>query len=326
MTPLYKQSAVVVTGGSGFIGSHLIDALADRGARVVNIDIKSPRAVPHGGVWRSVNLLDETSLSSVLQEVQPRLVYNLAAHASLAGGREAMAVNVEGVRNLLKAIARMDAKPLLVHASTQLVAGAATGDFDPTAYMPYGLYGESKAESERLVWGVPGGAPRVVVRPSNIWGPWHPTFARAIWRYIRLGLYMHPTGPDPLRSYGFVGNVVQQLIRIAEVDPGEVEGRTFYLGDTPVPSTQWLDGFSLALIGRPVRRVPFGLLKMAALGGELSGKLGGPSPINLGRLQRMTADFPVPMAPTEKILGMGPYTLAEGIKKTVHWLNEEVYS
>jgi hypothetical protein len=131
---------------------------------------------------------------------------------------------------------------------------------------------------------------------------------------------MHPTGRDPRRSYGYVANVVHQMMRLFEVDRELVSGETFYVGDEPIPSSTWLDAFSRALRGRPVRRVPATLLRLAAVAGEVSGRLGGPSPINRGRLYRMSTDYAVPMERTFDVLGHGPVSFDTGVQTTVGWL------
>lgn len=308
----------MVTGGSGFIGTHLISALIEKGATVVNLDKREPILDSHRAFWQECDLMDRERLLQCVSTVRPTLIYNLAAHASLHGSVEDMKVNFDGVENLIAACRVFVPAPLLVHASTQLVAGAASDDFDPEVYEPSTTYGESKVKAERILRS--SGERWTIVRPTNVWGPYHPSFARAIWRYIAMRAYMHPTGLDVIRSYGYVGNVVYQLVRIAEVDRSVVEGKTFYVGDKPIPSTVWLDAFSVVLTKKPVRRVPLWLLKAFAYCGEFLGRLGGPSPINLGRFHRMTSDFPVPMKLTFENLGVGPTGLTEGVNETVKWL------
>jgi GlcNAc-P-P-Und epimerase len=166
----------------------------------------------------------------------------------------------------------------------------------------------------------PPETPWTIVRPTNVWGPWHPTFGEQIWRYIDKGLYLHPRGRDPRRSYGFVANVVHQIMRITDLPPDVVNHQTFYVGDEPLESSVWLDAFSQALRGRPVRRVPYGVLYVAAELGELSARVGGPHPLDRGRLYRMTSDYAVPMERTFDVLGRGPVSLSEGVARTVAWL------
>ncbi|MDP2296019.1 MAG: NAD(P)-dependent oxidoreductase [Pseudolabrys sp.] len=319
----YFENPVVVTGGSGFIGNHLIDALERKGAAVVNLDKREPTVSDKRRGWQRCDLMDRESLVRKITEIRPRIVYNLAAHASLQGTVDDMKVNFDGVENLIVACRQLASQPFIVHASTQLVAGPAIGEFEPLDYKPFSAYGESKVKSEQVLRS--SDARWTIVRPSNIWGPYHPSFARSIWKYIARRVYMHPTGADVIRSYGYVENVVHQLVRIAELDDTEVRGKTFYVGDAPISSAIWLDTFSYALTNRPVRRVPLWLLKAAAFGGELSARIGGPSPINLGRLKRMTSDFPVPMEGALKVLGPGPISLEDGVKETVKWLKGTEY-
>ncbi len=320
--PAYLAGPVLVTGGAGFIGTHLITALLGRGAKVINLDIRPPTLAEHQPYWSKCDLMDHDGVSALIARERPVLVYNLAAHARLDGTAEDMRVNVQGLEVLLSALAQLEHEPLLVHASTMVVAGPNRDTFDPESYEPqFGLYAQSKVQSEKLLRAQSRQKRWTIVRPSVIWGPYHSTFPNQVWRYIRLRLYMHPSGFDALRSYGYVGNVVHQLMRIAEIDPTLVEGRTLYAGDEPLMSTLWLDAFSRALTGKPVRRVPGWLLRIAASAGELSGSLGGPSPINNGRLTRMTTDFPIPMGPTFALLGNPPFSLEEGVRTTAEWLH-----
>lgn len=323
MTNTLAKQSVLVTGGSGFIGTHLVAGLIARGAQVVNLDTRRPTLAEHAAYWRQADLMDAAAVKAVMHEVAPSIIYNLAANADISSGAEQLRVNVDGLKNLVEAARELASPPLIIQTSTQLVAGAATESFDPRAFKPYTVYGESKAEAEQYLHGLDATVRWTIVRPTTIWGPYHPTFARQIWRYLKRRYYLHPAGLDVVRSYGYVGNVVHQLLRIPEVPAADVEGKTFYVGDEPVPSTLYLDGFSRAFTGKPVRRVPMIFLRAAALGGEISGRLGGPSPINLGRLYRMTSDYPVPMGPTFEILGRGPYTFEAGVAESVAWFDSQ---
>lgn len=318
-----NSDTILVTGGSGFIGSHLIAGLFGKNAEVVNLDTKEPVLKDQAKYWIKCDVTNLADLHAIITRTRPRLIYNLAAHASLAGGPEAMQSNVTSVKNLLEVCAGLEGgSPLLIHTSTQLVAGPAKTTFDPENYYANTTYGESKIEAEKLIR-AQHSVPWTIIRPTNIWGSYHPSFATAVWKYINQRVYLHPAGFDVVRSYGYVGNVVEQLIRISELDRAVVAGNTFYVGDEPIPSAIWLDAFSIALTNKPVRRVPMWALKTIANLGELSGKVGGPSPINIGRLQRMTSDFPVPMQKTHEVLGRGSWSLDQGVVETVKWLRQQ---
>lgn len=310
----------LITGGSGFIGTHLVEHLLRSGHTVRNFDVKKPRDPSHQAVWRNVDLTDPAATRRAVAEFSPDLILNLAANVDVLSSADKMAVNTDGLQNLIEASLAMPTPPRLLHTSTQYVVAPDHVPSGPRDYAPYTEYGATKAASEELLWRAPAELPWTIIRPSTIWGPGHPNFARTIWRFILRGWYMLPTGVDPIRSFGYVGNVVHQFADLALCDAAAIDRKVFYVGDRPIRSSLWLDGFSKRLKGRPVRRVPGVALKGIAYLGEWSGKLGGPSPINLGRLYRMTSDYIVPMEPTFELVGTGPYSIDTGLDVTSDWL------
>lgn len=313
---------IAITGGSGFIGTNLVQAALERRDAVLNLDTASPGREDHGACWQRLDLMDAPGVAAALTAFRPDVVYNLAAVADIALAAEAMLPNTQGLRNVVAAARACHPVPLLVHASTQLVIGPEHRPVHPHDYAPYTPYGQSKADSEEILRQEANDLRWTIVRPATIWGPWHASFHRSIWRYLNRRWYMLPTGIDPIRSYGYVGTVVAQLLAIPDAAPTDTDHRVFYLGDEPVRSSVWLDGFSHALTGRPTRRVPGAALRLLAEAGEMLKRLGGLAPIDRGRLYRMTTDYPVPMAETFRVLGRGTATLEDGVTATVDWLRE----
>lgn len=315
-------SRILVTGGSGFIGTHLVHTLVNCGFNVLNLDVESPRDSSQIGNWRKADLLDIGATRQILSEFQPRYVFNLAAETDISKPKDKFAVNTIGLSNILEAADAAGVAPHLVHASTQLVMAPGHRPTSERDLAPYSEYGETKAASEAILWAYRGRTRWTVVRPTTIWGPWHSTFPTTIWKYIEKRWYMMPTGIDPVRSYGYVGNIVEQMMSIMSAKT-DMNGRAIFVGDEPIRSSEWLDGFSRALTGRPVRRVPGSLLHALAELGEFSGRFGGPSPINRGRLFRMSSDYPIPMDQTFRELGRGSTRLCDGIEATVSWIRAQ---
>lgn len=317
---------VMVTGGSGFIGTNLVQMVLDRGHSVISVDLRAPQVTEHSPFWRKGDLMDEKGFCAIVAEARPDVIINMAAVADITLSADAMLTNTQGLRHVVRAAQALPDKPQLVHASTQLVVKPGHQPAHSRDYAPYTEYGQSKAASEEILWTEAGNLRWTIVRPSTIWGPWHATFDRSIWKYLNRRWYLLPTGMDPIRSYGYVANVCSQILSILDAAPAEVDRKVFYVGDAPSASSDWLDGFSRALTGRPTRRIPGSMLRLLATFGEWSGRIGGPSPINRGRLYRMTTDYPVPMEETFRVLGRGDIDPATGIATTVAWLRERVPS
>ena len=315
----YAGRSIFVTGGSGFIGTNLAIALSRAGAKLVNFDVRPPQLPEHLPYWREGDVCDRKSIQSALAAAEPEVVFNLAAETDIAKGGSAFTANTLGVRVLLDACRGLLRKPLVVHFSTQLTVAPGYQPSNDADLRPYTAYGESKAESEREMHRYGEALEWTIVRPTTVWGPHYPRMASTIWKYLERRWYVAPARPA-IRAYGYVDNVVSQVLRLPIVARAEIVGRALYVGDAPMLSTEWLDGFSRALSGKPVRRLPYSLLWLLACGGELSARLGGPSPINFGRLERMSADYPVPMERTFSILGTGGVSYADGVNTTVSWL------
>jgi nucleoside-diphosphate-sugar epimerase len=317
------MARLLVTGGSGFIGTHLVDAATGAGDEVVNIDVRPPTLASQNATWRELDLLDVEGLKGLVADFRPDAVINLAAVADLTLSYEDMRLNFVGVENIVEAARATDPAPRIVHISTQLVAEPGHHPSDPRDYVPYSEYGRSKATSEEVLWTKGDGLVWTIARPTNVWGPYHPSFALSTWKYLNRRWYAIPTGAKTIRSFGYVTNVVSQLLAAARLAPELVDHKVFYVGDEPMPLATWVDGFSRAFTGKPARRVPHPLLAVAATAGELIKRTGRSAPFDRGRLFRITADYDVPMTPALQTLGQGPASLEEGIAATVDWLRRE---
>jgi GlcNAc-P-P-Und epimerase len=311
---------VLVTGGSGFIGSHLCAALLLRNSALCIVDTRPPQIADHQAHFIQADMMDEERMNSIIAEFKPTAIYNLAACTDVTLHADALKVNTLGCNVLVHAVQAANLSPLIVHISSQLVVRPGYTPTNDEDFAPYTEYGESKAESERIFHRLGDSVRWTILRPTNVWGPRHATFHRAIWKYIGKRWYVHPTGRDPIRSYGYIENVIFQMLRVAELPAATVEGHVMYVGDEPIPSAQWLDAFSIALTGKPARRIPLFALKALALAGDISGALGGPRPIDRNRLYRMTTDYRTPMEPCLQIPQKDFVTLEEGVRKTAEWL------
>ena len=247
-----SRPRILLTGASGFIGTNLVDAL-EGNVEIVNLDVREPARERHRAYWLRGDIMDAQGLRRCFAEVRPHAVVHLAARTDCDEGTTVEAgyqVNTTGTSNVLDAVAASSSVERVVITSTQYVSGPEHRPEHDEDYGPHTVYGTSKVETERLTRARNLSVPWTLIRPVNIWGPWHERYRREFWRVARRGWYVHPAGPPVLRTYGYVGNVVWQIGRILNAPTGLVDRRVFYVGDPPIDVFQWADGFCRALRGR----------------------------------------------------------------------------
>lgn len=315
---------VLITGGSGFIGTSLLEALLRAGDTVLNYSLHSPLDSEQMQYWQQGDILNRAALQGAFEAFRPAGVIHLAARAECdetTTVEKGYRVNVEGTQNVLDAIKATTSVQHVIVTSSQFVCAPGRLPEHDEDYFPETVYGQSKVITEQLTRKAGLSCCWTIVRPTNIWGPWHLRYQREFWRVVRRGLYVHPGRQPVVRCYGYVKNIVHQMQRILESTPEKVSGQTFYLGDPPADLYHWVNGFSRALAGRDVRVVPRSLVRGLALLGDIPAFLTGkPFLINSSRFRSMITAYETPMRRTYELLGDNPYTLEQGIAETVAWL------
>jgi UDP-glucose 4-epimerase len=221
-------SRAIVTGGAGFIGSHVVDALLDKDYEVTVVDDLSSgdaRRVAAAAELRELDIVEFDRLLALVEEVKPDAIFHLAAQASVVAsvenpGRDCE-VNVKGTLNVVESAGRVGAP--VVFTST---GGALYGDDAPMPTneqripSPLSPYGASKLAAEAYVntWSLSSGIPHAVCRLGNVYGPRQSPHGEAgvvaiFSNHLYTGkapkLYGHG---KPTRDYVYVGDVVKALI------------------------------------------------------------------------------------------------------------------
>ena len=175
--------AVLVTGGTGFVGGHLVDALVNAGQETHIVDRHTTEDGRYINTDATLHVADIGSpdLQRIVADIAPDTIYHLAAQISVPmSGEEPIAdanTNVIGTLNLLESARRMHRVPKFVLVST---GGAIYGDIGdaPSASEdmpcnPISPYGASKlaAESYMGVYRNLCGLRYTIIRPGNVYGP-----------------------------------------------------------------------------------------------------------------------------------------------------------
>jgi nucleoside-diphosphate-sugar epimerase len=319
---------ILVTGGSGFIGTNLIQELLERKHEVVNLDVSAPRSKAHVPYWRAVSLLDEHGTSQVLKEVRPDYVIHAAARTDLDGRTsDEYAVNTTGTSNLVTAMAAVGSVRRAIFFSSMLVCRNGYSPSDDVDYCPDTAYGESKVEMERIIRERIGLARTefVIVRPTSVWGPWFSGPYLQFFLMIRRGTYVHPGRKKVKKQFAYVGNVVAQMLNLLDASSEDCAGAVFYVGDySEYIVREWADSIQRELGARRIRTVPLSVLKVIAAVGDVLNSLGWRRvPLTSFRLTNMLTNNSLPYEKSVRVFGPLDYSVTDGVRRTIAWLDKQ---
>ena len=274
------MNRIFVTGGSGFIGTNLVQYLVDNGHQVVNFDIASPRNKEHQHFWILGDVLDEKALSREVEKNQPEYFIHLAARTDLDGKNLTdYKTNTDGVLNVVSVVAQSDSIKKVLFASSRLVCKIGYLPKHNRDYLPTTFYGESKVIGEGIVHDYADklSCSWAIIRPTSIWGPWFDTPYKEFFFTVLHSLYIHPKGMRILKSFGYVGNTVSQIWALLTRNSALVHEKTLYLCDyPPIEVQEWATLIAEKNGNKKPYEVPLAFLRIIAMAGDLLKKIGYP--------------------------------------------------
>lgn len=210
-----KGKKVVVTGGAGFIGSHLVQRLLNEGSKVLvldNLSVGNEEFIPEGALFKKMDIRSR-NLDSVMAEFEPDIVVHLAAVHYIpycnANPEETFDVNVMGTRNVLKA----SKAKMFLFSSSAAVYPPLNRPLTEDLYGPIDIYGKTKLICEDLVRLYSEEA--IIARLFNVYGPNDPNLhvIPEIFKQINDGKRELKLGNlTPKRDYIHVDDVCEALI------------------------------------------------------------------------------------------------------------------
>lgn len=314
---------ILVTGGSGFIGTNLIDGLINEEYEILNLDVNPPCKITHEKYYQNINILNFEGLKAKVDEFKPDLVVHLAAVTDLDGtDMDYYATNTVGTQNVINAASSSNSIKRVIFTSSMYVCQPGFIPTDYETYKPHTVYGQSKVEGELLVKNIPNPTFEwVIVRPTSIWGPWFKVPYIDFFNIVYQGKYFD-FGRNCTKTYGFVENTVYQIKKLMTLN--NVNQQTFYLGDKPATQiNEWANEISVEMGKNKIKKIPFPVIKVTSWVGDILKVFKIKFPITSFRLQNMTTDNILPLDNLYAVAGQPPCTRIEGVAKTVKWLEQE---
>ncbi|HEX9704894.1 MAG TPA: NAD(P)-dependent oxidoreductase [Gemmatimonadales bacterium] len=316
----------VVTGGAGFIGSHLIEALVARGDTVTCVERPgAPRGWLEGLelAYHAVGLRDVDVLARLFHGADA--VFHLAGLTEARTPRDFYAVNTDGTDLVVRAAAAHNGRAprVILMSSIAALGPNRNGDLlaPDTVPHPISHYGRSKLLAEAVLHAYADRVPGTIIRLSSVYGPRERGVLK-LFQLVRRGVALTVGGWDREVSLIYVKDVVQGLLAAATAE--RAAGRTYCLSH-PAPIT-WRE-FALA-VGSVMNRaprlvsVPVALAQVVAVAGELAARVrNSVSILNRERVRDLAQSRWVcdaTRAMTE--IGFQPaYELTRGVGETAAW-------
>lgn len=328
MTPI-ENAAVLVTGGTGFIGSHLLERLVSMRARVRCLVRKSSPLLylPRSGVELAYgDLAAGSGLREAVEGVD--IVIHLAGVTKARSEKDYYAGNVQATANLLRACGEAPVPPSrFVHVSSLAAAGPSPGDAPLTedaAPRPVSQYGQAKLEGERAVRASTLSGRAVIIRPPVVYGP-RDTDVYEVLRWASKGFLFQIGSGNSYFSSIYVADLVEGLLAAA-THPA-APGRTYFLAGAA--SVSWRDFATLAagFTGGKLKvvNVPRSAASLIAWIAEMWGKTSGkPGILSRDKVAEASHRFWIcsPDRARREIAFETRTPLREGIAQTLAWYKE----
>ena len=327
---------VLVTGGTGLVGSHVIERLVRRGDSVVALVRRSEgRAlVERLGAESALGTVEEAESWTRVGEVDA-VVHAAAIIVEPVPWERYHAVNVLGTRHAVEAAARSGAR--LVHISSVAVYGRRTetakrgpltedAPFTPIADADY--YARSKRLAEEILWERARelGVSAAALRPCVIYGERERAFMTRMMRAVRFGVAPVVGKGDNHLAVVYAGNVAEAVL--AALDRPHVEGAFNTTNDGGITQREFFEMIGAAGGGRMrFVRLPLSVALVAGHAWHLWRRLRAPGSyagIGGSGARFLSRENPFSSERAERELGWRPATSPhEALARTVRWFRNE---
>jgi len=317
-----------VTGGSGFVGQHVVRKLVERGYDVHALVRSKASADIVEAVGATVVHGDITDVESMREGMAGSdVVFHIAGWYKIGASdwTEAEVINVSGTRKVLR-LAHQLGVPKIVYTSTVTVFGDTKGRLVDESFYQGGPF---LTEYDRTKWLahykvalplIEKGAPIIIVMPGGIYGPGDTSAMAEMMRLFYRGLPVVP-GPSTTLTYAHVEDVAEGHILAAE--RGKL-GESYILAGPAIPLGEMID-FWAYLLGRqaPLIRIPAGGLRpFAPLLASANNLLPLPGVFSGEATRSLGVTYMARSDKARRELGWQTRPLQTGMLETFQWITE----
>jgi nucleoside-diphosphate-sugar epimerase len=314
---------ILITGGTGFIGSHLVATLCAAGEPVrclVRPRRRTPKLPPAAGIAEA-DLAGGAGIVEALRGVHT--VIHLAGVTKALSAADYYEGNVRATEALVRAVQGRAIR--FVHVSSLAAIGPSRGGVpvgEDDAPAPLTHYGKSKLEAERIVRSSLPDA--VIVRPPVVYGP-RDTDVFQLLKSISRGLVLEIAGGERWLSAIYVADLVQGLLAASRMPAAH--GRAYFLTHPKAASWSELASTAAAVMNRRPRvvRIPVAVAQAVGLGAEMWARLTrtpgivSRDKIREARCEAWVCDYRRAAA---ELNFQAPTSLADGLARTLAWYKE----
>ncbi len=319
---------VLVTGGSGFLGSWVCELLAERGDAVRALVRKSSNRkflqslkgveLAEGGVE------DASAVDKAVEGVDA--IVHCAGLVKARNEDEFKATNVEGTRNLVQSARKWKTKRLVIVSSLEASGPSQDGRPVPDEQeRPLTAYGRSKLAAEKVALAEKNNVPIIILRPGAIYGPRDQEILEAF-KTVSRGLAANVAGGRALGSFIYASDCADACVRAIHAD---VESGSMYFvedGAGAIDQKTVMDDIARALGKKFVLKasLPAGALRVVARGVQAWGRLRDkPVMLTPEKANMLLQHFVCSSERTRKDLDWSPKVpWSEGVTRTARWYQE----
>lgn len=321
--PQIAGKRVLITGASGFVGSHAADVMVEAGWKVRCLvrPSSSRRWLEHLPVEYALgDVSADAGLDSACADCEA--VIHAAGVTNAIRNRDYYEINARGTERVWRAAAGAGVRRFVLISSLAAAGPSSTSTPQDESDRPHpiNVYGKSKLAAEELVLRAPGPPEAVVVRPPAVYGPRDPDVLTMI-KAARTGVMPLPLSGRRELVMIHAADLARGIRLALEKSP---PGGVYFLTDGNLYTVPRIAEAIGKALGRRVRTIPVPkpVWWIAALGGEIGNRLFSlPCPINLERYKQLQADgWTASDSRARRVLGYhSEFDIDRGMEETIRW-------